>query len=42
MSFQTRAALREVARDFAVVSSFCFWAVVIGFMPVVAIRVLFA
>lgn len=42
MSFQAKAALRETARDFAVVSAFGFWAVMIGFVPVVAIRMLIA
>ena len=42
MSFQAKAALRETARDFAVVSAFGFWAVVIGFMPIAAIRMLMA
>ena len=40
MSFQKQAALRETARDFAVVSAFGFWAVVIGFAPIAAIRLL--
>ena len=35
MSFKTQSALRETARDFVVVSAFGFWAVVIGFAPVV-------
>jgi hypothetical protein len=42
MSFKTQTALRETARDFVVVSAFGFWAVVIGFVPVVAIRMLMA
>jgi len=37
-----QTALRETARDFVVVSAFCFWAVMIGFVPVVAIRMLMA
>jgi hypothetical protein len=41
MSIQTQTALREAARDFAMVSAFGFWAVVIGFAPV-AIRMLMA
>jgi hypothetical protein len=41
MSMQTRAAVQETARDFLVVSAFGFWAVVIGFVPVVAIHTLF-
>jgi hypothetical protein len=40
MSVQMRAALREIARDFSVVAAFGFWAVMIGFMPVVAIHML--
>ena len=42
MSFQRQAALREIARDFGIVSAFCFWAAVIGFVPVAAIRMLIA
>ena len=42
MSFKTQSALRETARDFVVVSAFGFWAVVIGFAPVLAIRMLMA
>lgn len=42
MSFQTQMALRETARDFVVVSAFCFWAGVIGVVPIVAIRLLMA
>jgi hypothetical protein len=42
VSAQTLAALRETARDFMIVSSFAFWAVMIGFVPVVAIRTLMA
>jgi hypothetical protein len=42
MSFKTQSALRETARDFVVVSAFGFWAVVIGFAPVFAIRMLMA
>jgi len=42
MSAQTLAALREAARDFMIVSSFAFWAVMIGFVPVVASRTLMA
>ncbi len=40
MSVRTVAALREAARDFLIVSAFAFWAVMIGFMPVVAINTL--
>jgi hypothetical protein len=42
MSLQTRAALRETARDFRIVAAFGFWAVMIGFVPVAAFRVLIA
>ncbi len=42
MSFQTQTALRETARDFVVVAAFGFWAVMIGFVPVLAIRMLMA
>jgi hypothetical protein len=42
MSMQMQTAVRETLRDFAVVSSFCFWAVIIGFVPVFAIRALIA
>jgi hypothetical protein len=42
MSFQARAALRETAQDFAVVAAFGFWALVIGFVPFAAFRVLIA
>jgi hypothetical protein len=34
--------LREMARDCGIVSAFCFWAGVIGFVPVAAIRMLIA
>ncbi|HLZ06224.1 MAG TPA: hypothetical protein VKR55_29245 [Bradyrhizobium sp.] len=42
MSVQAKAVMRETAQDFAVVAAFGFWAVMIGFVPVVAIHVLFA
>lgn len=42
MNFETRAALRETARDCVVVAAFGFWAVMIGVVPVVAFRVLMA
>jgi hypothetical protein len=42
MSIQTQAAVRATLQDLVVVSAFCFWAVVIGFVPVVAIRMLIA
>jgi hypothetical protein len=42
MSFNMQTAMRETARDFVVVSAFGFWAVMIGFVPVVAIRMLMA
>jgi hypothetical protein len=41
MSIQAKAAVRETARDVLVVSAFCFWAVMLGFVPVVAIHTLF-
>lgn len=41
MSIPTRAAVRETLNDFAMVSAFCFWAIVIGFVPL-AIRALIA
>ena len=41
MSVQTRAELRETARDCLIVSSFGFWALLLGFVPVVAIHTLF-
>ena len=40
MSVRTVAVLREAARDFMIVSPFVFWAVMIGFMPVVAVKTL--
>jgi hypothetical protein len=40
MSVRTNSALREAARDFMIVSAFAFWAVMIGFVPVVAIKTL--
>ena len=40
MSAQTLAALREAARDFMIVSSFAFWAVMIGFVPLAAVHAL--
>ena len=42
MSMQTQMAMRETLRDFVMVSAFGFWAVIIGFVPVVAIHTLFA
>jgi hypothetical protein len=42
MSMRMQTAVRETLRDFVVVSSFCFWAVMIGFVPVFVIRVLIA
>jgi hypothetical protein len=38
MSMRTKAAVRETARDILMVSVFGFWAVMLGFMPVVAIH----
>jgi hypothetical protein len=40
MSMQTKAAVRETARDVLIVSVFGFWAVMIGFVPVIAIHAL--
>jgi hypothetical protein len=42
MSMQMQTAMRETLRDFVVVSSFCFWAVMIGFVPVFVIRAMIA
>jgi hypothetical protein len=42
MSIQTRAQLHETARDCLIVSAFGFWALLLGFMPVVAIHALVA
>lgn len=42
MSITMKMAVRETMRDFVVVSSFCFWAVMIGLLPVIAIRALMA
>jgi hypothetical protein len=41
MSMRTKAAVRETARDVLIVSSFGFWAAMLGFVPVVAIHTLF-
>jgi len=38
----TRAAAREMMRDFLLVSSFGFWALLLGFLPVAAIHALIA
>ena len=38
----TQAAVRETMRDLLIVSSFGFWAVLLGFMPVAAIHTLAA
>jgi hypothetical protein len=38
----TQAAVRETTRDLLIVSSFGFWAVLLGFMPVAAIHMLAA
>ena len=40
MNLQMQTAIRETLRDFIVVSSFCFWAAVIGLVPLLAIRAL--
>lgn len=42
MSIQTQAQLQETARDCLIVSAFGFWAMLLGFVPVVAIHTLFA
>ena len=42
MSMKTQAAVRETMRDMMIVSMFGFWAVMIGFVPVVAIHALMA
>jgi hypothetical protein len=41
MSMQTKAAVRETARDVLMVSVFGFWAKILGFAPVAAIHALF-
>jgi hypothetical protein len=41
MSMQTKTAVRETARDVLMVSVFGFWAMILGFVPVVAIHTLF-
>jgi len=38
----TRTAAREMMRDFLLVSSFGFWALLLGFLPVAAIHALIA
>ncbi len=40
MSIQTQAQLRETARDCLIVSAFGFWALLLGFAPVLAIHTL--
>jgi hypothetical protein len=41
MTIQTsRAAAREALRDLMMVSSFGFWAVLLGFVPVAAVHML--
>ena len=42
MSMKTQSAVRETMRDVMIVSTFGFWAVMIGFVPVVAIHALIA
>jgi hypothetical protein len=42
MSMRIKAAVRETARDILMVSVFGFWAVMLGFMPVVAIHAMVA
>ena len=41
MSMQTKTAVREAARDMLMVSAFGFWAMMLGFVPVIAIHTLF-
>jgi hypothetical protein len=41
MSMRTRAAVRETAQDVLMVSAFGFWAMMLGFVPVLAIHTLF-
>ncbi len=38
---QARAAVHETARDVLMVSAFGFWAMMLGFVPVIAIHTLF-
>ena len=40
MARQTRAGMRETMQDFAIVSSFGFWAIMLGFVPVATIHFL--
>ena len=37
MATQVKTSTRETMRDFAIVSSFGFWAVMLGFVPVATI-----
>ncbi len=41
MSMRTKVAVRETARDMLMVSAFGFWAMMLGFVPVIAIHTLF-
>jgi hypothetical protein len=40
MATQTRAKVREGVQDFLMVSSFGFWAMMLGFVPVATIHFL--
>jgi hypothetical protein len=40
MTIQTSRAAREALRDLMMVSSFGFWAVLLGFVPVAAVHML--
>ena len=42
MATQTKINARETVRDFLMVSSFGFWALLLGFVPVAAIHMLTA
>ena len=38
---QTKVPVREIVRDMLMVSAFGFWAMMLGFVPVLAIHTLF-
>ncbi len=40
MATQVKARMGETMRDFAIVSSFGFWAVMLGFVPVATVHFL--
>ena len=40
MATQVKTTMRETMRDFAIVSSFGFWAMMLGFVPVATIHYL--